>query len=150
MASTYGQILDQVVSGIQALSLSGVPSANVVRKKVATLREGDMPGNPCILVSPTGQVAAPVAEGTNLRDDIYYPVLVLFCKTDNQSQVSDDTYLDWHEKVRKKFNNKPLLAVPCVFTCQINPRDTYNVDAWLKNLALGGIVFRFKARELRT
>ncbi len=150
MASTYGLILDQVVTVIRGLDLSGVVDANVVRRNVATLRPGDMPGDPCVLVSPNGRVSAPVSEGTNLRDDIYYPVLVLFCKASDQSQDADDQYLTWLERVRKAFNNKALSAVPCVFTCLIDPRDTYNVDAWLKNLTMGAIVFRFKSRELRT
>lgn len=151
MASVYGLILDRVVTDIQGLSLSGILSANIVRRDVPTLREGDLPGYPSIVVSQFGTVSQPRNEGTNLRDDVYYPVQVLVIKADNQSQAIGDDYLLWQEKIRQKFINQGLdgLTGACVFDCLFNPRDTINIDQWLKNLAVGGLVFRFKSREYR-
>lgn len=147
MPSAYGVILNKVVSDIQGLSLTGIAGTSVVRRRVATDRKQDMPALPGILVSPTGRIQHN-NEGSNLRDDITYPVLVLFVQAGNQEQDNDDNYLTWHETVRKKFIHQPL-GVECVYTCDIDPRDTYHIPSWLQNLDVGGIVFRFKNREVR-
>ena len=88
-------ILDAVRSDIQALALPGLSAANVVVQKVPGNRAQDLPAveYPCILIAPHGAESTDPLAGTNLRDDIVYPVRITILAADagDQQLIKDPT-----------------------------------------------------------
>jgi hypothetical protein len=149
--SVYYDILKRVQHDIRSLSLTCVAPTNVVIQKVATDRKRTLPALPGVLVSPFGAKVAPATAGTNRRDDIEYPVLVVTLAASNDSQTSDlERETDWHERIISTFIHQRLTGVSSVINCRIDPRDVFNPTAFFdKQLDAGGIILRFVSRETR-
>lgn len=113
----YG-ILTEIQSQIQALNLSGIPSANVQIVDVPTsaiesLRQSK--GFPAVIIAAFGGEG--IAPASNLRDDITYHVLVALCdslKRDNEQpgdrQAVSDQRLYWRQLVRQSFSSQRLTS----------------------------------------
>jgi hypothetical protein len=147
-------ILEAVQTAIQGLSLSGVSSANVVLLKVATDQAPDLPGVkfPAILIAPFGAETLTPTAGTNLRDDIEYPVLVAIVVADNRSQTTGfETYLGWRQSIRRKFHHKTeaFSGVSSVFNSVVTPLAVVDAPAWVRNSFVSGLVVRVSSREVR-
>jgi len=151
--SAYNQIIDEVSTQITALSLSGL--SNVVKMKSSTIRKKEVAGLPACLISPFGQpvmIKGDAADniGVNL---IQYPVAVLLVQVGNQNQTTNfDRLALWLEKIVMEFHHKEVAAVTAgnVYSCDVSPRETFQQDAWLDNLDLGGLVLRFPCQLTRS
>ncbi len=145
-------VLLAVQSQIVSLNLSGIDSAHVILQKVPSDRDGDLPATkfPCVIVAPFGPEILNAADGTNLRDDIIYPVIVAILAADNGDQSANfNTYLTWREQIRHSFHNK-VLGTLC-YRVQVQPQDIVDRGAWFeRNLFASGVVLQCFNREART
>lgn len=147
--SVYKQILDAVQVGIVALSLTDIADANVVVQKHAIgARKGDLPGLPGVVIVP-GRTKT-ISGGTNERDDITYPVVVGTIQASNTDNTSDmNRMLQWHEDISSAFREQRLGAVTSVYTCKVQPLESFARPEWLRGYDVGGMVLNFISREAR-
>ena len=60
--------------------------------------------------------------GTNIRDDVHYPVMVTILAADNQDLTTNqEQYLKWREQINRAFRNQGLSAVPEIYNVQVSP-----------------------------
>ncbi|MGQ0637319.1 MAG: hypothetical protein ACT4QC_22150 [Planctomycetaceae bacterium] len=146
------EILDAIRADVQALDLPGLSAANVVVQKVAGDRAADLPAakHPCILIAPSGAESLDAAAGTNLRDDVVYPVRVTIVAPDSRNQEERlQQYLGWRETIRRSFHNQRLTASLC-FTVRVQPLEIVDRSAWSdKSLFVSSLVLHCYAREPR-
>ena len=142
-------ILTQVQTDVQGLSLTGIVNENVVIHKVASERDRHMPGLPGIIIAESGAKTIQLT-GSNVRDDIEYPVVIITIAPSNQDQdLNRSRNQTWHEAIISKFIHQHLTAVPSVWKCTINPRDVFDRTSFDRNLDVGGVILRFTSRETR-
>ncbi len=146
--SIYYRCLLATQARIQSLSLEDIPSDNVVLQKLPHL-ENSTP-LPCILLSHLGSEDVSSQLGTNLRDDVGYPVVVSMIAADNQDQQQHASkYLLWRERVSQSFRHQRLTDVPEVWTCRVEPHDVTTSDAFVQNIYHSSLLLRFFSREPR-
>lgn len=144
-----------IQAGIQALSLSGLTSGNVVLHKIPTNAVKDLPSTkyPAVIVCPFGVEALDPNAGSNLRIDIVYPCLVGILVGDNSSQSSNfNRTLDWRRQIIGKFHQKPAVfsAITGPFDVTVTPQAIVDAGAWIeKNLFASAMVVNVKSREAR-
>ncbi len=141
------QCLTGVQSRIQGLSLLDIPNANIVIHKAA--EESKVP-KPAVIISPAGPETMVPTAGTNVRDDVGYPVFVGIVAADNRDQTTDRAkYLKWREQIARAFRNQHLPGVTEVYTMQIETRDVVSPSWFTNNLFVSSMVIRCVSREVR-
>lgn len=146
--STYLSILEAVQTTVRLLSLTDIDSDNVVIAKLPLARRGVVPALPGLIIAPFGMKTADAAGGTNASDDISYPVLIAtLSKSDHDAAVNLDRDLKWGEDILAAFLHQRLPAVATVLTCEIEPRDAFDPNAWFAGYDAGAMVLRFISRE---
>jgi hypothetical protein len=152
MTSILFDILEAVRAGIQALDLPGLTAAGVVVQKVPGDRARDLPAVrfPCILIAPHGSETTDPLAGTNLRDDVVYPIRVTILATDDtDQQFGLRQYLGWRETIRRAFHNQRLNADSC-FNVQVQALPIVDQSAWSdRQLFASAIVLNCFSRETR-
>ncbi len=148
-------ILTAVQTGVVALSLSGVANANILVMKVPSDLDRDFPATkfPAVIIAPYGPEILNPADGTNLRDDILYPVLVAILAADNGDQAANfNDYLTWRQQIRHAFHNTNLGTNGALaYNVQVVPQDIVDRSAWFeRNLFASGMVLHCYSREPRT
>lgn len=148
--TVYERILEQVHSDISGASLTGIKSRNVYLHTSPQKTTGRM-----IIVAPTEpeRMLSGTKQGTNVRDDIEYPVTVAHIDPANRSQTQEnrDRWLSWRQDVSRLFRSDHLTGVDEVIGCTVNYRNAVDSNAWFKaNLCVGALVLSFRAREVRT
>lgn len=139
--------LTGVQSRIQGLSLLDIPNANIIVQKKADEKKVSLPA---ILISTGGPETMVPTAGTNVRDDIGYPVFVGIVAADNQDQTKDRAkYLKWREQIARAFRNQHLPGVTEVYTMQIETRDIVAPSWFVNNLFVSSMVIRCISREVR-
>jgi hypothetical protein len=141
-----------VQSQIQGLNLSGISADSIIVRKLPWARDFTQGriSYPGIVISPYGVETMSLAEGTNLRDDVGYPVIVSILAADNQDQVNNlGTYLLWREKLARYFRNQPLATVNEVYTCRIEPQPIVLPAAFQDLVFVSAMCLRFISREQR-
>lgn len=114
----YG-ILTEIQSQIQALNLSGIPSANVqiVAVPVDAIKSlVESKGFPAVIIAAFGGEG--IVASSNLRDDVTYHVVVVACDSNKRDgeQPGDRQTLDldrrlyWRERIRAAVSNQRLTA----------------------------------------
>ena len=125
MASVLHASMLSIRAKILALALPDILPDNVLILKRLRDRDSDLPVNPtypCILIGPVGSETLDPNGGTNLRDDIVYPINIAMLDLDNQDQDANfDRNLFWREQIRQKLNNKRLDDVPSVIRVTVQP-----------------------------
>jgi len=164
--STYRQILEAVQMRIRAAQLPDLDDCNVIVDKVNRNRERIIPGIPGIVIAPENAESIPLGGGTNVRDDVGYPVSVSMFDCHRQQSFDgepacaeegcvDGTYefddrLYWREQIRKIFIRQRLSPIDCVYTCEVEAFQVLNADELLKrNLWSSSLLLRFISRESR-
>ena len=144
----HERILDAVQARIQGLALSGVPSGQVYVRKVPWTKETTFP---CVQVAPIGVERIQPNQGTNVRDDIGYPVLVVLADTDDQKQQTNRARnLLWRHRVIKAFRSQRLTGVSEVHNCTVEPQAILPPSEWRNDSRwIGALVLRFVTREAR-
>lgn len=146
----YERILQQAQTDIQAASLDGVSDDDVKLHTVPRQITGIK--NRQVLVCPFGSpVMLGGRNGTNVRDDIQYPVLVAFLDPANRNDAYRSQWLKWLQDVSRSFRHQHLAGVDEVREITVTYRDSVDPGSWFdKNLFLGGMILQVVAREVRT
>lgn len=146
--SVLSQCLSAVQAGIQNLNLANITNSQII---VAKTPHDSHLSYPAIAITPYFSEHIDAKAGTNLRDEIDYPVLVSILAADNRDQQTDfSQHLLWRETIRKAFHNKRLVGVDQVLTTYVDPQEIVDQRAWLENnLFLSEILIRFVSQEIR-
>lgn len=142
-----------VVSRLQLLTLSGIPTASIVAiTDIAGLNPASVPNYPCVLV---GREPTPhrISGVLNDRDDIGYPIQVLNCDSDSLGSQSDVARWDkWREQEERAFRYQRLPGVAeSQLACEIEPLKI--LDPAFKppiyDKVVSGFTIRANCREVR-
>jgi hypothetical protein len=151
MTALLFDILTEIRLRIGGRNLPGLASANIVVQKVPANRPADLPARqfPCILITPHGAEQLPPERGTNLRDDVVYPVRLAILAADAGDQETHfRQYLTWRQSLRQLFHNQPLGEL--CFQVRVEPLEVVDADLWRKqNLFVSQLVLHCTAREPR-
>lgn len=152
--ATADQVLIQVRTTIQGLSLSGITSSNIVDMLVGDDESGDGPnvgGYPCIVVCYAGQgEAAQQDGGTNLSTDWVYPASVVILAAENRDQTTHrERNLIWRQSIRNAFHKKRLSGISpgIAYECNVRPGTVADRPRWLKNQHAQVLVVAVTVRE---
>lgn len=144
----YQQILDAVADQIGALSLAGLPSAEVFVRKLPWNKNNTEPG---IHVTPTRETIDRV---TTSHDDFGYGVQVTIVQPSNQHLTKNlETELDWRRSLIQAFQpthlQLPLAGVAGVFDVRIEPGPVIDPSTFLLQYDAQAVLLRFFTREVR-
>jgi hypothetical protein len=154
LEALHARCLAAVQARIVALALSGVPSDQVVIRKLPAGRRlvgSDGIGLPAIVISPR-RAAMPPTSGTNGTDDVDYDVLVSILDRDNQEpslEANMDRHLLWREQIARAFRNQRLIGVETVINAAVEPAEGLLEEAWKHELMASALLLRFTSRETR-
>lgn len=144
--------LTGVRSRIQGLSLSGIASTSVLIREVPSdryFKSGDI-ALPGVVIAPVlGEQMNPLL-GTNIRDDVGYPIGVFIVAASNQNLTPAAGNYKWREQIARAFRNQRLPGVSEVWNCQVEPSAITDPGAWERaNLFVSAMTLRFFSREVR-
>lgn len=106
--SVYKQIIDATVARIQALTMSGISTANIVARKTPIDRNLT---KPCIIVYPVTERQPPNG-GTNARDETIYGVGIVAIAAGNQDPTTNlERLLKWRQQIRLALHNHRLTGI---------------------------------------
>lgn len=149
----YWRVLNAVLAGCKGLNLAGFDPSNIVIQKEPWARDwtNDVRQFPGLVVCTWGSEGAAATAGTNLRDDIDYPVLVSIFDRNNEDNSTNNMkkYLRWREQVSRHFRYRPLKAVPEIIKAPVTPLPVVLPDAYVSGVLHTAMVFRFTSREVR-
>ena len=144
--SLYYQCALAVVDQIQDLALTNIGN-NVVLQKVPLARGLTMPG---CTVSTWKADSMPITQGSNLSDDVSYPVTVtLFARNERSVTSNHARMLTWRNQIASYFRNQPLTGVPEVATCVVEPGQIFARNEFESGVDKSELTLRFYTRELR-
>jgi hypothetical protein len=144
---------------LQALSLPiPVATANIIVTKFPLLDEAIKQGlipplagshYPCVLICPWNQEI--YRSGTNARDYVGYPVLVVLCNNGEKSlQANLKQYLGWRQMVHRALRNQIATIAPeTVFNVTSQPLPIASVRDFDAELWTSATVFEFVNAEIR-
>lgn len=152
--STHYLILEAVQSRIIALNLDEV-GANVLIRKIPTERGNDDStyGYPVIMVSPMG--TEQLRGGTNVRDDVGYPVMISVLAKNNQdlTETNLNKYLLWRERISAAFRGDQQLQLQPggiqVHKTNVEPGPVLSPTAVWNNQYQCSLTVRCEARQAR-
>lgn len=146
----FTRCLEAVQATVRELDLTGVPDDRVHLRTVPQDSAGL--ATPCVFVFPFGSEGFAEGAGTNLKDEIIYPVMVAFIKAGNQDNDATprDLYLLNRQRISDAFRNQRLAGVPESIMINTSYREVISTNAWLNhNLFAGGIVLNIKIWQSR-
>lgn len=115
-------ILTTVQTKIRALNLTDIPDANVIIQKVPSTRDFESANFPAVIIAPAGEPKFDINKGTNVRDQIDYPIGVFMIAADNQDQVANrEKYFTWYEAILKEFRTPRLAGVDSIVNSYVTP-----------------------------
>ena len=151
--SIFMKSMEAVQTAIQGLGLTGLSSSNVLIHKVPRDLDKDMPATsplPAIIISPRDAEGADPRAGTNLKDDVVYPIQIVILDQDGQNQTTNfDRYLQWRETIRRTFHNKRLSGVSEVTGVVVQPKTIVDPERWIKGQFVSALVLAVTSREAR-
>lgn len=149
--SVHYRCLVAVQEAIQGLDLTGIADAQIYRMNLPTDRNTQATITlPCVIVSQPGQELE--LEGTNLRDDIGYPVLITFVDKNNQNTTANQARdLLWRQRVYRLFRHqRTITSVTEIERCEVEPGPIIDPGLFQQqNLWIGSLVVRCISREVR-
>lgn len=152
--SVHYACLLAVQGTLKSLGLPGIASANIVVVKFPWLDRAEaaglVRGYPAVLVSPFGRETMFRSEGTNVRDDVTYPCLVVFIQApDDDLQANQNRYLLWRQMTHRAFRNQNLPGVNEIITCRVEPHEIGVHEEFVKGVWHSATVLEFVSREPR-
>lgn len=148
-SSDLGTILAAVQTAAQALSLTGINSADIKIKKFAW-RRGD--------ITVPGVVICPIQErlpneGTNAADDTDYGVQVSAVVTSNSDNSLDaaSQLLEWRKLLIERFREKRITSISGLdhYTTRVEPGPVIDAAAFAAGYDATTIYLRVKTRKVR-
>lgn len=158
MTAVIEQVLVAVRTTIQGLSLTGIDSANIVDMLLGDDQGGSGPnvgGYPCIICcyNPAGGETIDPTAGTNVSDDIEYPVQVIIIATENRDQTTNRTRnWTWRDSIITVFHQKRLSGVTggVAWRCLVRPGTSADRPRWLQQQHAQVLVVTVTVRKGRT
>lgn len=154
--AVHYQCLVATQARIQGLSLSGIANGSILVQKVpvapsdlwgASPKTYQFPG---ILITPLGSERMAADEGTNVRDDVGYPVVVSILDADNRHATANHARnLLWRQKIARAFRNQRLPGVSEIIRAVIEPGPVIDIAKWGENYFHSALTIRFTSREVR-
>lgn len=154
VSSLHERCLTAVRARIHTLALPGLPAANVFVRKLPWANEflsaPDEFALPGVIVSPLGSELMNPLAGTNLRDEVSYPVFISIVANDNQQLSANlGRYLAWRQRLARAFRHQPLPGVDEVIDCHVEPTAIVLPEAFTRGVFHSGLVVRCVAYESR-
>ena len=150
--SVHYRCLDAVRSRILLCDLEDLDDASVIIRQLPSDRGFDdgeytLPG---IVISQIGVENQSPAEGTNIRDDVQYPVTITILAAGNQDLVtSQEKYLKWREQINRALRNQRLTGVDEVYRVTVTPGPITSPNAAWNNYYHSQLIIRCVSREIR-
>lgn len=108
--AVFTRCIDAVVSRLQLLTLSGIATTRIIALPDIGNTAG-VADYPCCLVARE-PVPHRYGAGTNIRDDVGYPIQVLFCESDGLGTQTDAGKWDlWRQQAERAFRFQRLIGV---------------------------------------
>lgn len=134
------------------LGLPELPPANVLIQPVPVERPADFPlqRHPALLIAPHAAERIDARAGTNLRDQVVYPIgLALIDDRPLDPCERLTLSLGWRSRLAAGFSPRRLVAADC-FHIEIEPLEVVDRTLWLaRGLWLSRLVLHCFTRELR-
>lgn len=160
----YMLSIQRTLKGMQFLAVEGdscgaiKAEGIVVRKPLMATKidEDALPHviTPGLVITPPKTISSPPELGTNLRDDIWYPILIQVVDTDGQDRLKGlASYLDWTQRIRKAFHCHTFLDIPVDVGCghsYATSVDVVDEKRWTREAKfISGVVVAVRSRETR-
>lgn len=143
--AVHWQVLEAAQERVRALRLAEIPDAQVYVKRLPTDRGCTLPA---VVLSPV--LIETEAPGTNIRDDVGYPVQVTIVTVGNQDLDVDERELLWRERIAQAFRGQRLPTVAEVYICRWEPGSIIDPNLFHdENLFVSAFTLRFMSREIR-
>ena len=166
--AVFWQILEAVQTLLRSLTFSAQGSDSVATIEdsaivIRKLKHGDPDKDerkrdertPGWIISPGSRISRPPEAGTNIRDDVYYPVLAQLIDKDNFKRENNlQSYLKWLEQAAKVIHSQPMSDVQSaegiVDIAHAVVTDTVDESMWVKHKQfVGGVEIVAVSREPR-
>ena len=155
--SIHYRLMLAIQSRLQSLTFAAmtspagsIGSADIVVKKIAIDRESHIPDKPCIIIAPVNRERINHAGGTNLRDEVSYPVGVVIVAADNQQLTTNHAvFLKWREQIVRALESFRPTAVTEINRVTVDPEAIFPTPQWLKNLVASAVVAQGLAWQTR-
>lgn len=149
-----------VQSEIQGLNFGGSSppqSSSIIVQKLPWAKRFLLPStdpdylpSPGIIICQWNRETMDPSEGTNIKDDVGYPVLVSIVAKDQQNLTAhQEDYLGWRQQIARHFRNQRLNGVDEVYVCEVQPNIVTLPEAFLQNIYHSALVLNFTSREVR-
>lgn len=150
------RLLTAIQSRLQGLTFAAetgggtIASADIVVRKVAIDQEDHNPNKPCILIAPGVRERINHSGGTNIRDEVSYPVGIVVLAKDNRHLTTDiDVHLKWREQIVRALENYRPSAVTEINRVTVDPEAIFPVPQWMRNLLASAVVCQGLAWQSR-
>lgn len=148
--SIWERCVDEIHARLLTLAL--LPDGQVERQLEPPGDDRSKP-LPRIVVSPLEREKHDPAKGTNLKDEIVYPVAVVLLGKGNRGRgdeaQSRSAWLLWRERIAGEFRNQRLAVEP-VYHADVEFREAVTPNAWFDaNLVQGAIIVHCHAYQTR-
>lgn len=145
--SVHYQCALAVQSTIRSMDLDSLADANVLVQKLPVYR-GD--GLPVVTLSTHMPETMRPGAGTNIRDDVGYPVHVSLVAEGKQNLTNNHARnLLWRQRILRAFRHQRLAGVDGVWTCLVEPGPTVDASWFPAGRDVSSFVLRFINREVR-
>lgn len=141
----YYRVLVAVHEKLQALTFSGITSAQILLQKFPLNPKLALTG---IYVTPTRETVRGIV---NSRDDYGYGVQVSYFWASNRDNTSQmGRTLKWRDQIEKAFNAQPLPDIADFsYQLQIEPGPVFDSRSFAEQFDAGSVVLRIMSREVR-
>lgn len=150
--SVHYRCLEAVQARILLCDLQDLADASVIIRQLPSDRGFDdgeytLPG---IVISQIGVENQSPSEGTNIRDDVQYPVTITILAAGNQDLVTNQQkYLKWREQINRALRNQRLTGVDEVYRVTVTPGPITSPNAAWNNYYHSQLIIRCVSREIR-
>lgn len=170
MPSTLQRILEEVEARLKSMEFLPEPGdgcapiqhSNIhVWQQCWAMKEGEETKPQCntpgLVITPPKMVTASADLGTNVRDDVMYPVLIQLIDNDGQERYRNmPSYLRWLEKIRRAMHARswPEIEIDIygdVYQSFAVTTTTVDTKAWKQypGQFVAGVAVIFTVREAR-
>ncbi|HEX4132481.1 MAG TPA: hypothetical protein VHZ24_20790 [Pirellulales bacterium] len=154
LPSVHERCLLAVRRQIRSLELPGLNPASVVIQRLQWsrdfTRQPPVYALPGVIISTWGSESMDSEQGTNLTDQVEYPVCVSIVAGDEPYFSGIDIFLWWREQLARSFRNQPLAGIPEITNCVVAPGAIVVPEALLRGVYHSSLVLQFTSLESRS
>lgn len=151
--SVHYRCMTAAQSRIQGLLLDGISNSDIIVRKMGTDRNIGVEfitRYPAIILSSNGIEDQPPNAGTNIRDDVGYPVICsVIAKDQVELEKNHEKYLKWREQINRAFRGQRLPGVSEIYIGRVQPAQIADIPSWLAGKFHTSLILRFYSREVR-